>query len=43
MKTQSEGIKEILCDYALNCKGVEALVNENFISKLCGTFATSNN
>ena len=36
MKTQSEGIKDILCDYALNCKGVEALVNENFISKLCG-------
>ena len=43
MKTQSEGIKDILCDYALNCKGVEALVNENFISKLCGAFATSNN
>ena len=43
MKTQSEGIKDILCDYALNCKGVEALVNENFISKLCGAFSTSNN
>ena len=43
MKTQSEGIKDILCDYALNCKGIEALVNENFISKLCGAFATSNN
>ena len=42
MKTQSEGIKDILCDYALNCKGVEALVNENFISKLCGAFAASN-
>ena len=43
MKTQSEGIKDILCDYALNCKGVEALVNENFITKLCGAFSTSNN
>ena len=43
MKTQSEGIKDILCDYALNCKGVEALVNENFITKLCGACSTSNN
>ena len=43
MKTQNEGIKDILCDYALNCKGVEALVNESFITKLCGAFSTSNN
>ena len=43
MKTQPEGIKDILCDYISNCKGVDSLVNENFISKLCGAFATSNN
>lgn len=43
MKTQPEGIKDILCDYASNCKGVESLVNENFISKLCSAFASSNN
>ena len=43
MKTQPEGIKDILCDYASNCKGVESLVNENFISKLCSAFALSNN
>lgn len=30
MKTQTEGIKDILCDYAINCKGSESLVNENF-------------
>ena len=43
MKTQPEGIKDILCDYASNCKGVESLVNENFISKLSSAFASSNN
>ena len=43
MKTQTEGIKEILCDYISNCKGVDSLINENFISKLCGAFSTSNN
>ena len=43
MKTQPEGIKDILCDYASNCKSVESLVNENFITKLCTTFATVTN
>ena len=43
MKTQTEGIKDILCDYAINCKGSESLVNENFLGKLCNSFATSNN
>ena len=43
MKTQTEGIKDILCDYISNCKGVDSLINENFISKLCGAFSTSNN
>ena len=38
MKTQPEGIKDILCDYAQNCKTVESLVNENFLSKLCNSF-----
>ena len=43
MKTQTEGIKDILCDYISNCKGVDSLINENFLSKLCGAFSTSNN
>jgi hypothetical protein len=43
MKTQTEGIKDILCDYISNCKGVDSLINENFISKLCAGFSTSNN
>ena len=43
MKTQSEGIKDIFCDYILNCKNVESLVNENFISKLSAMFISSNN
>ena len=43
MKTQTEGIKDILCDYALNCKTAESLINENFLSKLSAAFATSNN
>ena len=43
MKTQSEGIKDIFCDYILNCKGTESLVNENFLSKLCSGFISSNN
>jgi len=43
MKTQTEGIKDILCDYASNCKAAESLVNDNFLSKLCTSFATSNN
>jgi hypothetical protein len=43
MKTQSEGIKDIFCDYILNCKGAEALVNENFLSKLTSGFITCNN
>ena len=43
MKTQPEGIKDILCDYALNCKGVDSLVNENIITKLSAGFSTSNN
>ena len=43
MKTQPEGIKDIICDYALNCKSVESLVNENFITKLSTAFASSNN
>ena len=43
MKTQPEGIKDIICDYALNCKSVESLVNENFINKLSAAFASSNN
>ena len=43
MKTQSEGIKDIFCDYILNCKGAEALVNENFLSKLTSGFTTCNN
>jgi hypothetical protein len=43
MKTQTEGIKDILCDYALNCKAAESLINENFLSKLSAAFATSNN
>ena len=43
MKTQSEGIKDIFCDYILNCKNVESLVNENFISKLSSMFISCNN
>ena len=43
MKTQSEGIKDIFCDYILNCKGAEALVNENFLSKLSAGFTSCNN
>ena len=43
MKIQPEGIKDILCDYTLNCKSNESLVNENFITKLSTAFATSNN
>ena len=43
MKTQTEGIKDILCDYALNCKTVESLMNENFLSKLSVAFASSSN
>ena len=43
MKTQPEGIKDILCDYALNCKGVESLANDNFLTKLCSAFASSSN
>ena len=42
MKTQPEGIKDILCDYAQNCKTVESLVNENFLSKLCNSFEYNN-
>ena len=43
MKSQSEGIKDIFCDYILNCKGAESLVNENFLSKLTSAFISSNN
>ena len=43
MKSQSEGIKDIFCDYILNCKGVESLINENFISKLSSLFISCNN
>ena len=43
MKTQYEGIKDIFCDYILNCKNVEALVNENIISKLSSGFISCNN
>jgi len=43
MKTQGEGIKDIFCDYILNCKGAEALINENFLSKLASGFISSNN
>ena len=43
MKTQHEGIKDIFCDYILNCKNVESLVNENFISKLISGFISCNN
>ena len=43
MKTQSEGIKDLFCDYILNCKNVESLVNENFISKLSSMFISCNN
>ena len=43
MKSQSEGIKDIFCDYILNCKGVESLINENFITKLSSLFISCNN
>ena len=43
MKTQHEGIRDIFCDYILNCKNVESLVNENFISKLSLGFIACNN
>ena len=43
MKIQPEGIKDILCDYISNCKAVDTLVNENFITKLCNNFDTINN
>ena len=43
MKSQSEGIKDIFCDYILNCIGAESLINENFISKLSSLFISCNN
>ena len=43
MKSQSEGIKDIFCDYILNCKGAESLINENFITKLSSLFISCNN
>ena len=43
MKSQSEEIKDIFCDYILNCKGAESLINENFISKLSSLFISCNN
>ena len=42
MKTQPEGIKDILFDYASNCKTVESLVNENFLTILCNNFDYNN-
>ena len=43
MKSQSEAIKDIFCDYILNCKGAESLINENFITKLSSLFISCNN
>ena len=42
MKTQPEGIKDILFDYASNCKTVESLVNENFLTILCSNLDYNN-
>ena len=43
MKSQSEGNKSIFCDYILNYKGAESLVNGNFISKFISGFISCNN
>ena len=43
LKTQPDGIKDILCDYILNCKNLEIIINENFLSKFVNAFISVTN
>ena len=43
IKTQQDGIKDLFCDYILNCKNVDSLINENFMNKLISSFTAINN
>ena len=43
LKTQPDGIKDILCDYILNCKNIETIINENFLSIFCNAFNSVTN
>jgi hypothetical protein len=38
LKYGIDGIKEIICDYIINCKNEELLINENTLNKCFGDF-----
>ena len=42
LKYGIDGIKEIICDYIINCKNEELLINENTLNKCFGDFVFNN-
>ena len=42
LKYGIDGIKEIICDYIINCKNEELLINQNTLNKCFGDFVFNN-
>ena len=42
LKNDIEGIKDVICDYIINCKNEELLINENTLNKCFSDFVFNN-